>query len=435
MSPAFPQITVNIRSIAVGGAGVGEVKSQSDGGAELLGITAFVPYCAAGEIVSAQVTEKKERYVKADLLTIEQASPDRTEPRCKYYANCGGCELQHMAYAAQLKAKYEMIAGALRAAKLPSTVVGVLRPLTPSAPYHYRRRISLHLDSGGRTGFYRQNSRSVVPIDSCSVASPAINSLLAQIQSFGRLVQGKISSVQLEEDVQGVVAVLQSPYDLSPAEQKEIIEQAKPFFASVVLMTGEKETGGYGRQILDLPLNEKNSCSLRVPAGYFSQVNWPVNLALIERVVRSAQIAYGELAYDLYAGAGNFSIPLARAGAQVTAVECDKRLVSFGRESAKRFNLDRRIEFVEKSVEKFLSSQKHNDARIIVADPPRSGLGKLVSQLNFGRKLLFVSCHLPSFVRDVKALLEQGWEAETIEPFDMFAQTSYVETLGVLRRA
>jgi 23S rRNA (uracil1939-C5)-methyltransferase len=434
MSASAIQVTVNIRNIAVGGAGVGEVIAQSDGSNNLLGITAFVPFTAVGERVVARVTEQKDRYLKADLIAIELPSAERAEPECKYFANCGGCELQHVSYRSQLKAKHEMIAGAMRAGKLSSAVVDTLKPIYPSQPYHYRRRITLHIDAGGRVGFYRQNSRSVVPLDSCTIASAGISALLENIQSFGRLVQGKISSVQLEEDTQGIVAVLQSPYDLGTVQVKEILEQAKPYFPSVTLLAAEKEAGGFGRQILELPLNEKNTFSLRIPAGYFSQINWQVNLALIERLLHFADIGYESLTYDLYAGAGNFSLPLGRAGAQVIAVECDKRLAFFGRENVARHNLAKKIEFVEKSVEQFLSSKKsHDDVDLIVADPPRSGLGQLVSSLGFAKKFLFISCHLPSFVRDLKAFVDSGWQVEAIEPFDMFAQTSYVEILGVLK--
>ena len=435
MSPFALEVTVNIRNIAVGGAGVGEVVAQSDGGSQLLGITAFVPFTAVGERAVARVTEQKDRYLKTELVRIETAAAERVEPECRYYANCGGCELQHIGYEAQLRAKYEMIAGSLRAAKLPAAVFEKLQKIAPSQPYNYRRRVTLHLDAGGRVGFYRQNSRTVVPIASCAVAAAGINGLLEDIQTFGRLVQGKISSIQLEEDAQGIVAVLQSPYDLSGPQAKEILELARGHFPNVVLMAAEKEIGGFGRQILELPLNEKNTCSLRIPAGYFSQVNWPINLALIERVVQLAQPGFGQRVYDLYAGAGNFSLPLGRAGAQVLAVECDKRLVAFGRENIARHSLSKKVEFVEKSVEKFLAGEKnHRDVPIVVADPPRNGLGSLVPLFNFPQPFLFVSCHLPSFVRDVKAFTEHGWEVEAIEPFDMFAQTSYVEILGVLRR-
>jgi 23S rRNA (uracil1939-C5)-methyltransferase len=445
------KIHVNIRNLAVGGAGVGEVvaqfaddgpstaaakdQSNRDLASDLLGITAFVPFSVMGEVVSAQVIERKERYLKAEFLNVEAAVPERCEPRCPYFMTCGSCELQHIEYPAQLDAKHTMIAGALKAARLPAHVVEKLEPLVPSPPYGYRRRISLHVDSSGRIGFYRQNSRSVVPITSCAIGTERINEALVQVQEFGRKVAGAISSLLLEDDREGIVAVLKAPYALNPSQHKMVLDAAKSHFKNATLLVAGKEVGGFGRQILELPLNSVGTFSLRVPAGHFSQVNAVVNVKLIDGVLKAAAVGRDEPVYDLYAGAGNFTIPLARMGARVTAVEIDPRLVNFGRENAARYDLSAKVEYVEQSVEKFLASKKgKHEVGTLVLDPPRSGLGRLVSQCNFGTRIIMVSCHVPSFVRDLKALNEMGWACKSIVPYDMFSQTSYVEVLSVLER-
>ena len=205
------QVTVNIRNIAVGGDGVGEVVAQDDGGGELLGITAFVPYAAIGDVVSARITQRKDSYLKADLLEIERQSPERIEPECQYYGSCGGCDLQHMTYSAQLEAKRRMIAGALKAAKCPNTVLELLQPVVTGKPFGFRRRIKLHVDPRGKVGFYRNQTRSVVPISDCLVATEEIRACLVNIAEFGQEVQGLVSSVTIESDDKGVIAVLHAP--------------------------------------------------------------------------------------------------------------------------------------------------------------------------------------------------------------------------------
>jgi 23S rRNA (uracil1939-C5)-methyltransferase len=267
------------------------------------------------------------------------------------------------------------------------------------------------------------------------VAVPHINAVLRGIAEFGSSVRGKISSLLLEADEDGVVAVLKSPYALASSEARSIIELAKKYFPSALLFAGEKEIGGFGRQILELPLNERGTLTLRVPAGYFSQVNAAINARLVSKAVEIANPAKGETIYDLYAGAGNFALPFARSGADVTAVECDKRLIAVGRENAARYNLQKNLEFIDSSVEKFLDRRRPPAAPdLIIADPPRSGLGSLASALGEAQRLIVVSCHLPSFVRDAKNLSDNGWAADTIIPFDMFAQTSYVEILSLFNR-
>lgn len=437
MSSLPTEVSVNIRGLAVGGAGVGEVISQNDGRTDLLGITAFVPFSAAGEQVSARVVQRKERYVQTELVSVGTPSAERVEPRCPLFTQCGGCELQHMRYEEQLRAKFEMIQGALRAGKLAMHHIEKLGAVRPGDPFNYRRRVSLHIDQTGKIGFYRESSRSVVATDHCPVAVDSINAVLKNLGDFGREVKGRITSVLLEADNDGVVAVLKTPYDLASGESRALLDTARKFFPNALLMAGEKEIGGYGRQILELPLNDRATITLRVPAGYFSQVNSGINAELVGRAVELAAPVSGTRVYDLYSGAGNFALPLARAGAKVTAVECDKRLVALGRENAARYGLQRQLEFYESSVEKFfvqMSKLKAEAPELVVADPPRSGLGSLAGSLGEANRLILVSCHLPSFVRDAKNLTDRGWEIREILPFDMFAQTSYVEILSSFSR-
>ena len=426
------EVLVNIRNIAVGGEGVGEVCEVNLGDESLLGITAFVPYSAPGERLKVRVSERHTRYVRGELLEAVAQSVDRVTPECRYFGTCGGCDLQHLAYEAQLNAKFEMVSGALRAARLKGEVIEKLRPVAAGPAFKYRRRIALHVGPNGKLGFYRSGSRSVVEVDSCSVAVPEIEAVLPRLKEFAREVYRKVTSVVLEADERGVVAVLKTPYDLTTNEVDQVLGKAKKILENVTLLGTESELGGFGRQILDLPLNDSKTVVLRVPASAFSQVNWEINRKLISDVVRNAEPKNGTTIEDLYAGAGNFSLPLARDGASVTAVECEPRLVLFGRQNAERYGLSR-LSYVESSVEKYLSQARRN-AEVIVADPPRSGLGAIVPQLSYGRKLVLVSCHLPSFVRDLKGLVESGWNVDLIQPYDMFAQTSYLEIMSVYSR-
>lgn len=425
-------VGVNIRNLAFGGDGVGEVVDQANGETDLLGITAFVPFTAIGEKVQAKVNEQKKRFIKTTLVEIKEESPQRVTPLCEYFMECGGCELQHISYLEQLRAKHEMIVGAFRAAKVDSDLIEKIEQIVPSKEYGYRRRIALHVDSSGKVGLYREKTRSIVSIKKCEIVSTALNEVIEGIQDFGHLVKGVITSISLEEDSIGVIAILKSPYDLGDIELKKVLDSAKKFFKNVLVLVGERELGGFGRQILELPLNEKNTYSLKVPAGNFSQVNWDINLALIEKTLELANISYEQKVYDLYAGAGNFAIPLARNGAHVTAVESNPRLASFVNENAQKQSLSKKLIVEKSTVEQFLKTRQKQKVDLILADPPRSGLGALASQIPEADEMLLISCYLPSLVRDVRALISEGWKVETIVPFDMFPQTSYVEVITKL---
>jgi 23S rRNA (uracil1939-C5)-methyltransferase len=425
----MPIVTVNIRNVAFGGDGVGEVTEQSDG-SDLLGITTFVPFTAAGEVISARVTERKKQYLRAKLIDILEPSSSRVTPECEYFENCGGCELQHLSYQGQLDAKFEMIKGSLRAAKFGLDTISKLKPVVQSEPYQYRRRITLHVNAAGHVGFYQANSRSVVSIESCAVANKEINEILPKLKLLGQSLLGRVSSILVETDEVGPVVILKSPYALTSTEINTILTAAKKHLKNVTLLACDKDVGGFGRKILELPLNRQKTLNLQVPAGSFSQVNWEVNLKLLEKVVEVANIKAGVRVLDLFSGAGNFSLPLARAGAEVVAVESDSRLVGFCRENANRCGLAKKLTTLESSVENYLQANKAKSFDVLLADPPRSGLGAMVRELPSAGQLIFISCQLSSFVRDLRMIQDRGWRLETIIPFDMFAQTSYIEILS-----
>lgn len=400
----------------------------------LLGISAFVKFSIPGELVKAEIRETKKRHLRAELLEVLTPSAARVTPLCPHFGICGGCELQHIDYSEQLKLKQEMIRGALRAARLSQAVVEAVRPIIASEPYRYRRRVSLHISEGGLIGFYRELSRSVVSISECEISTPEIQSLIPKLQGFAEKVKGKISSLILESDPQGVVAVLKSAYALHAKEKEAIIKEARLVFESALVLAGGVPCGGYGRELIELPLNHAGTISIQIPAGNFSQVNLEVNQQLIEYVINASGANRESSVFDLYAGAGNFSLPLARVGAKVIAVELDSRLAQLGKQNALRYNFDRSITFIESSVEKFLAKES-SVPDIIIADPPRSGLASAIAKLPKAKAVVLISCHLPSCVRDLSGLIDLGYHVQEIQPFDMFAQTSYTEIATVLTRA
>ena len=117
----------------------------------------------------------------------------------------------------------------------------------------------------------------------------------------------------------------------------------------------------------------------------------------------------------------------------MNAVESNKNLVQVGKSSTKNLNLDKRIKFIRADVKDYVSV-KPAQADLIIADPPRNGLGALCSKMNFSNKMILISCSLPSFVRDLRSLTENGWSVKEIKAFDMFAQTSHLEVVASLEK-
>ncbi len=425
-------LTVKLRSIATGGEAVGEVEAVSSSEHEhLLGITTFVPYGAPGEKVLVSLEEEKGNFIRGNLVEVLDPSHSRTDPECAYYGSCGGCQLQHINYISSLDAKYQMLIGAMRAGKLPSNVIDSVLPIEQSLAYGYRRRINLHIDSSGTIGFYRPNSRSLVVVDSCSIASKQISDFIPKIQALGHEIKGKFNSVSIEEDTEGVIAVFNAPYELSDKELSTIHSTLSKNLNRYLVVSGTKVYQGTGSPFLELRVSP--TMKIRIPGGAFSQVNWEINQKLINFVLSCLEVNDSKPVYDLYAGAGNFTIPIAKSGRHVISVECDTRLASYGRENASKLGLSSKVSYHDESVESFLKKNKGNlRSGDVILDPPRSGVGPLVKSLKFAKKIVLISCHLPSFVRDLRGLIEQGFTVKKIKPFDMFPQTAYLEITALL---
>lgn len=430
---AAESVTVQIHGLAVGGAAVGRVTGPEN--SARVGMTAFVPFAAPGETVTATITRAYARYLETELSEILTPSPDRVTPPCPYFGTCGGCDIQHLAYPAQCATKREMVRGAFRAGGQPD-IAEKIGDVVSGPPLSYRRRITLHINAAGDIGYYQRHSHSVLPVISCPIAAPEIEQFLARKVSFSGNVPASLQGeLHIEIAENGLFAVLKSVGHLSEREANRLLEQLRPHIQGGLVEADGRIIAQFGqtamlRKMAGLTHTEADG---ELAPGVFSQVNATINEALVDRVLSIAKDTDAQTACDLYAGAGNFAIPLAAQGLTVTAVELVAALVTSGRAEVARRGLKDKVTFHKTDVSRYLQQQPQ-PADLIVADPPRSGLGKLVSQLAFAPNLILISCDLPSAVRDIKGLQAAGWSVETVTPYDMFAQTAHIELLTYLHR-
>lgn len=163
-------MTLTIHDIAFGGKGVGRSE----------GLVVFVPFVIPGETVNVELIRRKKNYAEARLLSVEVPSADRVEPQCPYFERCGGCAYQHIAYPAQLAIKAAQVEQTLRRVGKLARVP--MRPIVPSSsPYGYRNRIRIHV-AGGVTGFYATDSKRLLDIEYCPIASGEVNERLAGLR-------------------------------------------------------------------------------------------------------------------------------------------------------------------------------------------------------------------------------------------------------------
>lgn len=416
MSDIGSKIGVEVAALAYGGSSVGRIVSGPE---DLIGKKAFVPWVVPGELVEGVVVADGKRFVTAEASDVVRRSAFRVVPPCPLFTRCGGCQFQHIEGREQRRLRVEMVEQTLRvqAKVVPLEGVALLGESLPY--YHYRRRIGLHVTEGGSIGFYKAGTGEVVDVPYCFLASEPLNNALLEVRPLLQAHSAECGGAMLEERGGEVFVVLKARERVRISEA--FAEGARSRFPNVEILQGKES------RYRQLNFEELGDPSL-YPAGHFSQVNDAGNELLVEAVLANIT---GRKVTELYAGSGNFSFPLARAGKEVRAVELDKSLVALGRRDAEAQGLP--VLFFEASCESFV--RRHPLDESVVLDPPRSGAKYLIPAFRRSgtREIVYVSCNLPSLSRDLAALLADGYIAVKVYVVDMFPQTFHTETVTILR--
>ncbi|GAB4257765.1 class I SAM-dependent RNA methyltransferase [Deferrisoma sp.] len=439
--PAPPERTHRIRIFAAADRGMGM--------GHLGGKVAFVPLTAPGDTVLAAAVREKRRHVVCRLMEVIEPSPLRREPPCPAFGRCGGCHWQHLPYPEQWRAKAESFRKFVRS-RLGDGVEGRFRdPLASPREFGYRNRVGWKvrwIEGGARVGYFAQGTHRLVEIDDCPIAHPAIRERLGPLRAFLQAfppARGHLPQVDLQVDdegrVWGVFHLLRPP---TPEERTRLREFCRSAgIAAAHLQAGRKET-------LEPLAPGPEAMRFRVRAGDrdlwygvrpggFVQANPGVNQALVDEVTDLAPLYRGADALDLYAGAGNFTLPLALAARRVVAVEGYPPAAQDLARNALELgwaHVEARAEPAARALERL--GREGFRPRFALLDPPREGAADAAAPLaDLGPDhILYVSCSPPTLVRDLGLLLGRGYRVEWIRAADMFPQTAHLECLALLRR-
>jgi tRNA/tmRNA/rRNA uracil-C5-methylase (TrmA/RlmC/RlmD family) len=367
------KISLTIHDLAFGGEGVGRVDD----------FVVFVPFVIVGETVEAEITEVKKNFARAKLLRIVTPSPERVTPECRYFTQCGGCQYQHIDYAAQLGFKHKQIADLFeRFGKISREIVAPVIPC-PS-PYGYRNRIMIRSQWNGPSkkleiGFIRSDNNFVVDIEECKIAEPALNEQIKQVHANPPPKGG----------IKVVLRVQPENWD--------------------------------------------------VPESSFFQNNFFLLPKLVGTVKDFLKAGGARHLIDLYCGVGFFGIEAADVVDSFVGVEYDQLAIA----AAKKNAASRKIqngEFISAKVEEVLPGllQKFSPEKTsVILDPPRKGCWPETLQLlreTRPAQVVYVSCHPATMARDLNILCADGvFELARVQPLDMFPQTQHVECVADLR--
>lgn len=386
-------------------------------GRDAQGRMLFVPFAAAGERVRVEIVDAHARWARARLVEVLEPSPARAAPRCRHFTVCGGCHYQHLDPAEQLRAKAEIVAEQLRRIggfeRLPA-----IETMASPSPWGTRNHAQFHLTSDGRPGYLESGSSRVVAIEECPVLEPALADLWPRLDLAP--VPG-LDRVTLRAGADGQVQIV------FEAEVEPEVELQLDLPASAVWLDPSGATVLAGTPWL---VFEVLGQPFRVSAGAFFQVHSGLVGPLVERAMQALAPAPGEVAFDLYAGVGLFSLFLAQAGAQVIAVEASPAACA---DFAVNLDACEGVSLYEAEVEQALPAIPERPDLALV-DPPRAGLGRHAAEALIARgprRLAYVSCDPATLARDGRRLAEAGYTLEALALFDLFPQTYHIETLSL----
>jgi len=391
----------------------------------------FVPYAAPGERVRAEVVERRAGYLRARVAAVLAPGPDRVLPGCRYFPTCGGCQWQHVAPPAQRDAKAAIVAEQLaRVAGVRDAEV--LPTLASPADWHYRARVTLAVE-GRRAGYRRARSHVLVEIADCPLADPSVSAHLEAARAWVAALRVPLRRVTVSAAPAGVALAASATARPGPAD----LAASEALLARAAGVRGTVVTGAGVRLVAGDPTVRvalEPGLDLEVPADVFTQVNPGANQRLVETVLALGAFTPGERVLDLYCGAGNLSLPLARRGVSVLGIERSGVAVEAAGANAARHGLPAAT-FRAADVARALASLPSGSLDAVVLDPPRAGAADALPALAALRppRIIYVSCDPATLARDVRTLLAAGYRLERVQPIDVFPQTYHVESVTKLR--
>ena len=387
----------------------------------------LVNYALPGEVVEAEPRGRQGGVAVAAATRVIEASPHRVAAPCPYFGACGGCQLQHAAYAHQLELKRQVVEEAWSRAGLrlpPDTSV-----LGMDDPWRYRIRgefEALATTGGWGFGFHRMRSHSVLPIDSCLIHDERIERALPAFASAANELQLK--------DLQNLLLT---------------VEPAGPGLLWRMRFRGREPRwprDEYAHRVAELLpestlLDDAMSLefwdlTFRVRSDTFVQTNFRQMLVLYRTALDMLAAKSDERVLDLYAGIGTLSVAVARHAASVTAIEENPHAVQLGRLNA-RIN-SARVEYLPGKVEAVLRGIRLGQHQAAILDPPRAGCepAALAELIRLGpERLVYVSCEPSTHARDLIGLVRGGYRVRRAAIVDMFPQTYHIESVALLERS
>ena len=435
--------TMTIDNMGYEGEGVGKIDN----------FTVFVAGAIVGEKVNIKIVKVSKSFAFGKLLEIIEASPSRTEPACSIYKNCGGCNIQHIDYSAQLDFKTNRVIQVInRIGKLEE--VEIHPAIGMENPYNYRNKVQLPVSNSDglvSIGFYAARSHDIINMETCHIQDSAADIVVKltrqwmkeyNIQSYNEEThKGSLRHIMIRKGFKTgeiMVVVVTNGKELPHKEEFIAImtKKIQGIVSIVQNVNSEKTNVILGMHCItlwgkDTITDYIGKFKFEVSPLSFFQVNSIQTEVLYSKALEYANLSGGEVVLDAYCGTGTISLFLSQKAKKVYGVEIVPEAIENAKINAKENNISN-TEFIlgeaENVIPKLISQGVRAD--VVVVDPPRKGCDKSLLEAisSMGpRTIVYVSCDPGTLARDLGILDELGYKTLEIQPVDMFPQTAHVE--------
>lgn len=446
---------------------IDDIGTEGEGIAHIDGYALFIKDAIPGDVVRVKVIKAKKNYGYGRLIKIVKTSKDRVQPVCPVARQCGGCQIQHLSYDAQLAYKENKIKNCLvRLGKFPKEQIDkIMEPLMGmEEPYHYRNKaqfpIGRNKDGELVTGFYASRTHSIIPATHCAIQDKRneeiLNTVLEFMKEFGiepydevthtGLVRHILTRVGYHTGEIMVCLVLNGknlPHQDVFVERLAKIEGMKSISINV---NREKTNVILGNKVktlwgTDYIVDSIGTIQYQISPLSFYQVNPVQTQKLYQAALDYAGLTGNEIVWDLYCGIGTISLFLAKQAKMVYGVEIVPEAIADANRN-KEFNQIKNVEFFVGASERVLPEKYRESggkmsADVIVVDPPRKGcdVSLLQTILDMGpERVVYVSCDPATLARDLRFLYDGGYDLMKVRGCDMFGHSGHVETVVQLVR-
>ncbi len=416
------------------------------------GYPVFVPNTVKGEHVTFKLIKKSKGFGIGKLLSIDEESPDRVVPPCRYYYQCGGCNIQHLAYDAQLNMKEEQVKNLVR--KMTKLDIPVRPIIGMKHPWRYRNKSQLPVKREEQivTGFYKPRSHDIVPIEECIIQKEGHDDIMNELR---RLLNELNVSIYDERRHTGNLRhiIIRSGTAINETmivlvtknkrlEQADVIAQhmmAKfPYIVSVrqninpdrtnVIM-GRQSTTIRGKDEIQDQLKE---LKFEISDMSFYQINHEQTEKLYQQALDYAELNDSQNVIDSYCGVGTIGLFMASHAERVYGVEIVQKAVMDAKKNAALNGLTNTHFEAGKAEDIIINWQQQGvKPHVVMIDPPRKGCDSVfidtLKELKPDR-IVYVSCNPSTLMRDIQSLSDL-YHIEEITPVDMFPQTTHVEAV------